>query len=349
MKANRDEIELLIAMARRRPGAIGPRLLESCRAGDVDWERFHRIAEAERVAPIVRRNLLDHPEFCDFLPADAMRAFDWTWRRNKAVKTARIAKTAEVANWFDQRGIRVMLIKGGAIDQVIYEEPWLTTSDDVDLIIDRESAAMPADWWPELCRSLGEPRSIEMDCARHHDLDMNGILDIDYERLWRDARPLAMGDSRVWVMSLQDLMIAACIQFCRRRYSRLKEACAIAEILELHGDLDWSALAAEARRAGADRIVATSLVVVRSLLRCEIPSGALDALPIGLLTRVSRAGLRSFLLAKVDGRPPARRETIAGFGLKFLSIRPSRWPDWLRKSRRFRNLSVLDQANPIPS
>jgi hypothetical protein len=31
----------------------------------------------------------------------------------------------------------------------------------------------------------------DVDFARHHDLDMNRVLDIDYPRMWREARTIA--------------------------------------------------------------------------------------------------------------------------------------------------------------
>lgn len=337
MKATYDEIELLIAMARQRPGAVSPQRIATCRAGGVDWGRFRRLAEAERIAPLVWRNLLGQPELLDSVPDDVRRLFERSKNWNAAVKAARVVKTADVARWFREHGIRVMLIKGAALDQVVYQEPWLIASDDVDLIIDREPEAMPKDWQTRLKRSAGKTRIFEMDCGRHHDLDLNGLLEIDYDRIWRDAQPLEMHGVRVWVMSSEHLLIAACIQLWRRRFSRLKEACAVAEILDVRSDLDWTALAADARRFGAERIVATALVVARSLLGCPIPDAACRALPIGPLTRTLGTGMRSLLLAKRDGERPARREMAAGVGLKFFSLRPGLWRRWLLGARQWQD------------
>jgi hypothetical protein len=303
-------------MAMRRADPSDPRVLGLLRGCGISWERFYRLAEAERVAPIVHRNLLRCPGALEIIPEDVLSRFERFRRWTASAKAARSAKVAEVARWFEGYSIRLMLLKGAALDHVVYEDPWSTYSGDVDLLAAGDPGDVPREG---LHRLMGQARGIELDFRRHHDIDMTGIIDLDYDRIWRDARPLAVHDARVWVMCPEDLLLIASLGLCRKRFSTLRDLCAVAEILDVYRGLDWQKLARDARRVAADRIVAAALRVARSILGCEVPGDALAALPAGPLLRGAIAGSRPFLLAMIAGTP---RADLAGLGLKLLGFYP---------------------------
>jgi Uncharacterised nucleotidyltransferase len=319
MLATRDEVELLTRMARRRADPSDPRVLSLVRESGIDWERFYRLAATERVAPLVLHNLLRSPGSRAMIPEEVLTQFERSRRWTAAVKAARSAKTAEIARWFEGYSIRLMLLKGAALDHVVYEEPWSIYPGDVDLLAAGNPGDVPRDG---LDRLMGQAPGFELEFVRHHDIEMTGIIDLDYDRIWSDARPLTLHGSRVWVMSPEDLLVTASIGLCRKRFLTLKDLCAVAEILDAYRDLDWPKLARDARRVAADRIVAAALLVVRSILGCEVPGAALAVLPTGPVLRGAITVSRPFLLSMTVGPMPAQRAQLAGLGLKLLSFYP---------------------------
>jgi hypothetical protein len=103
---------------------------------------------------------------------------------------------------------------------------------------------------------------------------------------------------------------------------RLRDLCAVAEILDVYRDLDWPRLARDARREAVDRIVAVALLASRSILGCEVPGAAWAALPVSPVLRGAIAGSKRFLPSMSLGTRPARRASFVGLGLKLLSFYP---------------------------
>jgi hypothetical protein len=95
-------------------------------------------------------------------------------------------------------------------------------------------------------------------------------------------------------MTPEDLLIAAAIQACRKRYFRLKPLCDIASIIGKYPDLDWDSVRTRARRDRCDSILFTALLTTRLLVGCRLPDGFLCEL------RVNPA--RAALIRKLVGK-----------------------------------------------
>jgi len=320
------EVDLLLRTARQQMNPADPRVLNLCRSATIDWDCLFRMADAQRIAPLVCHNLLRLPDTRNVIPAEVLGRFEWSRKWTAAIKTSRFAKIAEVAHVLNGCSVRVMILKGAALDQVVFAEPWFMISDDADLLIERGFDDTPPDARESLDRILRAAPMLEVEYFRHHDLDIAGILDIDYDRLWRDARPLTIQGEQVWVMSTEDMLLAASVNLCRKRFSRLKEMCAVAEIVDPSRALNWQKVAQNARGAGLERIVCTALAVVQSILGCAVPEEAFTALAIGRIRRAAirhaSAASRPFLRPIRVAPYESRWARIAGWGLRFLSYHP---------------------------
>jgi hypothetical protein len=201
-------------------------------------------------------------------------------------------RLAQALGFFEAHHIDVLLIKGFALDQLVYVPHALTTSLDVDLVLRVKQSEL----------SLAEQRAIadvthgcplEYDFYEHHDVTLNGALPIDFGRVWRDAVPLPLAGHPAWVMCPEDLLLTACINACRKRFYQLKALCDIAEILRTYPDLNWAGIA---RRAQADRcqtIVYVAITAAALYLNARWPSQALDLLAVA----PPRAALLRYLVA----------------------------------------------------
>jgi len=144
--------------------------------------------------------------------------------------------------------------------------------------------------------------SFEYELFTHHDVTMNGILPIDFGSIWSRAQPISLGGQSAWIMAPPDLLIAACINSCRKRYFRLKSLLDIAEIIGSHPEMAWSQVVALSHRYRCRYIVYTALFITRQLLDCPIPDTVLRDLDVSLLRAriirnlIQRLSLRAFTL-----------------------------------------------------
>lgn len=254
----------------------------------IDWAAVYATAEAHGVAPLVHANLLQCAAAGLALPPTTKDQFETAFFRNMLVKEKSAQQTLAALKRFNAAGIDVMLIKGAALDVTVYDKPWYTAFDDVDLVLRCTEDRLSED---EAGAMVGpkEFLNLEFDYFEHHDIVMNGILSVDFNRVWQDAAQIQFRGQRAFVMAPEDMLIALCINSCRKRFFRLKSLCDIAETVHKYRDLNWDTLVDKARDYDCVAIVYTALLATQMTVGCELPDGLLDRLPVG---RVRAAGVK---------------------------------------------------------
>lgn len=268
------------------------------RAGALDWDLICRQAEWHGIAPLVYSHL-SHDVTHLAPPPDAVERLRRAHRRNILVSRQTMQDMRVVLDFFGSRNIRVMLIKGEALSQWVYAQPWLTTYSDVDVVVEPERAAFSRTQFAELAevirglnqRALQHKRQIECDFALHHDFTINGVLSISAERVWRDARPMDYAGRPAWVLSPEDMLLSVCVNAHRKRFFRLKALCDVRETALRFAGLDWEVFAARARACGAGGIAYAALSLSRDLLGPSVPAEALAALGVGPVQRAAIRGV----------------------------------------------------------
>jgi hypothetical protein len=205
-----------------------------------------------------------------------------------------------------------MLIKGMALEILVYNRPWITVSSDVDLVLGIEADGFIDADRMELDDLVGS-YSLEYDFVEHHDVTMNGILPIDFQRVWADARATGYHGQPCFIMSVEDMLISLCINSCRRRYFRLKSLCDIAETVRQREEIDWLLLAEKARTYRCNHIVYTALLATQATLGCPLPDSLRQDLALSprrsrmirseIEKRVSQPLFGSQSFRKILGRP----------------------------------------------
>jgi hypothetical protein len=143
-------------------------------------------------------------------------------------------------------------------------------------------------------------KGIEFDFYEHHDVNMNGVLNIDFDSVWRDARPMMYAGREVWLMCPEDLLISLCINSCRKRFFWLKSLCDIGETLRRYPALDWTALAEKARQYGCENIVYAALYVTSRTIGLNMPDRILDSLNVSLVRAICIRACADFQLRHVS-------------------------------------------------
>ncbi len=277
-----------------------------CRGGGVRWGRLAAAAERHGVLPIVGFNLRQ----CDAgLPAALAARCELAVLENAAVRERDADRLASGLARLREVELEAMLLKGAALSLAVYEEPWVVTSHDIDLVL------RPGPGWE---KGKGEEKQVrralytngvECDLETHHDVTMNGVLPVDFARIWREARPVRFRGVPAWTMSPEDLLISLAVNGCRKRF-RLKTLFDVAETLRRGDPLDWRRLGALAREGRCEGVVHTALTLAREALGAAPPAGSLAGLGLAparaaLLAALAKAFLGASPFVGRSGRPPA--------------------------------------------
>ena len=164
----------------------------------------------------------------------------------------------------------VILIKGAALDLLVYDQPWYTVSKDIDLILSARREELRAEEIEEIGCHFHQ-KGVEFDFFEHHDMNMNGLLPIDFDEVWKDAQVKQLNGETAYCLSPEDMLLSICINSCRKRYFRLKSLLDIVETVEKIPDLDWGKFIQRCKTYGCGNIVYTALKVANSTLGCPIP------------------------------------------------------------------------------
>ncbi len=278
-------------------------------------------AERHGVLPIAGANLRRCDPDVLRLPGALAERLETALFENAALRERDADRLAAGLARLREVDLHAMLLKGTALTLSVYEEPWVVTSLDIDLSL------RPGPDWE---KDKGDERKIrrdlythgvECDLDDHHDVTLNGVLPIDFKRIWADARPVRFRGEDAWIMSPEDLLISLCVNACRKRYFRLKVLFDLNETLRRGGPFDWPRLADLARQGRCEGIVYTALTAARETLDAEVPPEAWDVLKLAPL----RAALLRRLVAAFlrVGSFHGRAGRGAALLLAYASLRPA--------------------------
>jgi hypothetical protein len=315
-------------------------LLRLSQQTSLDWSALVDTAVQNRVSPLVHVNLqkagLDLPE------AEAVRLKKEYIDNLLRVKEARHRLEQALADlhaWQAKYDIplRIMLIKGAALNSLVYSKPWFTRSFDIDLVLDIPASDIPHQPRRQLLNTLMEINHtpspyfthLEFDFYAHHDMTMNGLLAVDVSDVWRHARPLDLDGNSLLVMSPEDILITAITACCRKRYFCLKPLMDLAECTRHLEGLDWGRVVEKALACRANGIAYAALWLANMLLDACTPEWVFPALQVArlqmfLIQRMAYFLLEHFSLAHLttvgDG---TNRPLSAAILFTYLTYRPA--------------------------
>ena len=270
-------------------------------SGWIDWPRAAELACQNRVGPLVYSALRRVPLPPDARPALQIlkSAYVATAARNAAL--FRVLKSALEA--FSAERMRVIVLKGAALAELVYPDRALRPMADIDLLI-REEDLEEAE---RRLRSIGyeaahDPQTKEELKRRHHHWVFRSVRpgagDIPIELHWNldppgrpaawdipalfdraEAAPIAGADALV--LGPEDFLLHLCVHLCRHRFNGgVIALCDIAAAISRPGKrlLDWTRFERLAAAAGASAYAFVLLQLATDLLGADVPPSILDGL-----------------------------------------------------------------------
>lgn len=281
-------------------------IVELCANNHIDWGYVFSIARKDGVAPLVGKNLCQiHPDELNITTKE-LEYFKQYQIQNMFIKHSMEKIIREVLCYFDQKEIDVMFIKGEALNLTVYAKPWFTTSADIDLVLrPRHKIAFSDNDIKELNHYIYQynkektifQQHLEYDLYEHHDVTMNNIIPIDFQRIWNDAiLKTTTSGYQVYVMTPEDTLIALAVNSCRKRYFYLKNLCDIAEVIQTFPDVNWDELVHKARQYHCNNIVFTALNTTQQTVGCLLPDNLLADLSLRPIKAALIKGMVRLLL-----------------------------------------------------
>ena len=281
-------------------------LITICQSQSIAWDYVLATAEQHQVSPLVYVNLAQiRPQDLN-IPPKMLTRFKKAQIHNILVKKRTRTSLAKALDLFREKGIEVMVVKGEALNHLVYEQAWYTISYDIDLVIQARVEELDEIEHNEILKLLdddnqvrdGFKEHIEYDFYEHHDISMNNILKVDWPLIWAEARTIQIMGYNVLVMTPEDMLLAAAINSCRKRFFRLKSLCDLASIIEICPTLDWNKVVKRALSYKCNTILYTALLVTQLTLGCRLPTGVMSSLKVNPV----RASLIHYLVNQLCQR-----------------------------------------------
>lgn len=292
------------------------------RQNHLDWQAVCKVAQAERVAPLLYKLVRGRGIVPAGVEQTLQRAYELTSRRN----LYRLHELAAILRRLEEKGIAAIVLKGAALAEVVYRNIAVRPMSDLDVLVERENVPAAS----EALVGLGyEPKSFtpQGDVFRHWtevvlrkpgggdtfvDVHWNLIVSAYYQYkiepgwFWETAQPVQIGGARTLVLGpeAQILHLCAHLQF-HHDGQGLGWLHDIAEVVAFYeGRIDWDEVLV---RAQAYELVAPlqhMLPKVADEWGASIPADVLDRLR-GL--RLSRNEARGIEWLEDQYRPVAQQ------------------------------------------
>lgn len=275
-------------------------LSEICIQSNINWELVDLIAVQHSVAPLVYLNLKKCFHLLPGIPANALIELKSICIENFANKKKQEQNIVTSISKFQQKSVNLMLVKGIALNYTVYESCFWYVIGDIDLILNNKVEDISQTEDLEDIQFFDSLNINEWERFEHHDVNINGLLPINFQQIWQRAIEINISEKKAFIMCPEDMLLTACINSCRKRYFRLKSLLDIAEIINYYPDFNWMKFLEICQEFRCDKIIYTSLYVTSITVGCNLPNNFLDSFNINLLTKFLIKKLSQYMINNIS-------------------------------------------------
>ena len=302
------EAELLLCCARTHMDAERGERISALLQQSIDWRYLLQTAASHAVLPLLYRSLNDiWPEA---VPPAILHQLRLHALRNARRNLALVEALLQLMDMFTTQGIRAIPFKGLVLAAVAYGDLTLRQFGDLDFLVHPRDFLRATD----LLLAQGYRLTLQLRHERHFAHEQRAVIvdlqqgitvedlpfHFDFECLWRDRGSVAIGETLVPVLPLEDTLIFLSVKMAedwsqRRYHDRLLQICDIAELLHAHPEIEWARTMQQAKALGSQRILLLGLCLARELLG--------TALPQEVLRRIQKDVAVGSLVAQIRTQP----------------------------------------------
>ena len=282
-------LELLLCCAGRqldtgRSARVGE-LLER----RVDWDVLLSLADAHGLSPLLYWNL--GRNFSQLLPPAIGKAIQDSFQSNARRNLFLVLELVDVLRLLASKNISVVPFKGPPLAEALYGNIALRQCCDLDLFIRPDDLAagiktlVSEGYSPVLQLSPPQQTALVRSHYEYGLVSPSGTLiefqwaivpryfslPLGTEQLWQGLRTIQIGGVDVLALSPENLLLVLCIHGGKHQWNRLVWLSDIAEIIQLHADLDWDYAVRQARVHRAERMLLLGLSLTHTVFGTVLP------------------------------------------------------------------------------
>ncbi len=266
----------------------------------LDWDYIFDASIRHNVSPLFYAGL-------NQVTSDTPRhaELEALYRNNRARNRRIYGVLTQIASAFARADIRAIGLKDIQLAREVYPDPGLRPIGDLDILIRRKDYSHAV---REL-RALGFvitgsdiPFTVKYGWGHHFhraednvwvDLQWNivqrewdtfgeGNFNFEIERMWRNARPMSLGDAEILVPSPEDMLVHLCQHLEGHAYGELVLFCDIAELIRHYKTaLDWDYITGLADKYDARSTLYYTLTLVDRMYPVPLPPNVWERLAPG--------------------------------------------------------------------
>ena len=311
----RPEDALLVWCARKCPEEERAEQIRRLIREGIDWPYLIEASSRHGLSPLLYKYFESNP--VEGVPKDILDRLRGRFRNNILWNLARTRELLRLLDLFNQEGIQAIPYKGPVLSMIAYGDLSLRQFDDLDIFVRRDQVKRVMD----LLSNEGYPVDFTLT-PRQEGFYLRSkceyslfhqatriFLEIQWEVLPRyffvpmetgdlftRLRPVALSGKEVMTFCPEDLMIILCIHGGKHGWERLAWICDLANLIEVHREMDWEDILRQAGEMRIERMVLLGFFLATDLTGVELPERVIRKFETdsGIMKFVSRIYGRIF-------------------------------------------------------
>ena len=244
-----------------------------------DWHEIIKAAIRHSIAPQLYHNL-EKNGFAKIVSEEPWNRLYRLYALSLANNIRLYQELSIALNTLTSGDIPVIVLKGGHLGEIVYNNIGLRVLTDFDLLVREEDVGN--------CKKIlsengffTTQRRVLIDIHWHLDLSANN-LSIDMESVWQRAESGTIAGVNVHVLSPVDLLNHLCTHLAfhhQFQYGGLKNLIDIKAVIDHYGNrLNWESAIKTASEWGVSNVVYTTLFMAKFFVDANVPDYVLDRL-----------------------------------------------------------------------
>jgi hypothetical protein len=278
----------LLAACSAGPSAAAPQHLPELLQASIDWQAVLRLADHHGISCLLYESL---SQLGTHVPAGILASLQSSYQTNVQRSLLLGRELFRVLDCLDAQGVEAIPYKGLVLSDMYYGDMAMRQSGDNDLFIRKSDVKRAKDALGTLGYIVREtiPEAAERDyltygyeCTFDSSAGKNLLeiqwalqprfysVDYDMDGLFARAQKVTVAGRELKTPSPEDLILVLSVHAAKHAWERLIWLCDIARILQRQS-LNWEWIRNQAWQLGIVRILHITLLLVRNLVRIEIP------------------------------------------------------------------------------